>query len=130
MKRFFSTVSDCTLKRASLSAAQDYAILSGGVPGGNLGICFFGDNGAAAIPFGSLGGLLCVQPPFFRTGPKPSGGSAGACDGNYVFTLQDLVAASPVVVEGAQIHAEIWARDPANPDGYLLSNALRFNVCP
>jgi hypothetical protein len=54
----------------------------------------------------------------------------GGCNGNYVFTWQDLINASPIVVPGAVIHAEIWARDPANADGYLLSNGLQFAVCP
>lgn len=114
----------------SLSAPQNFTLSSGAVPGGNLGICFFGDNGSATIPFGSLGGLLCVAPPFYRTGAKPSGGTSGSCDGSYAFTLEELIAVSPIVVEGALIHAEIWARDPANADGYLLSSATRFQVCP
>lgn len=107
-----------------------FSIASGDVPGGNLGICFFGDDGAAHIPFGTLGGAICVQPPFFRTGPAPSGGSTGQCDGDYVFGLQALIDASPIVLPGATLHAQIWARDPANADGFLLSDAMVVIVCP
>jgi hypothetical protein len=99
------------------------------VPGGSFGICFFGDNGPASTPFGTLGGQICVQGPFYRSAPKQGGGSVGTCDGNYSFTLQDLINASPIVVPGAVIHAKIWARDSANPDGFLLSNGLELTVC-
>jgi hypothetical protein len=124
--------------RAALSAAGSpslgnpagFAIASGDVPGGNIGICFFGANGAANIPFGTLGGAICVQPPFYRTGPASSGGSAGQCDGGYAFSLQALIDASPIVTPGAALHAQIWARDPANADGFLLSDALFVQVCP
>ncbi len=114
----------------SLANPSGLTISSGSVPGGNLGICFLGNNGAASIPFGTLGGFVCAQPPVYRSTAKPSGGSQGTCNGNYSFTLQDLINASPIVVVGAAINAEIWARDPANPDGFLLSNGLSFTVCP
>jgi hypothetical protein len=93
-------------------------------------MCFFGEHGPASTPFGTLGGQVCVQGPFIRSAPKPSGGTVGMCDGVYTFTLQDLINASPIVTSGATIHAEIWARDPANVDGFLLSDGLRFTVCP
>jgi hypothetical protein len=114
----------------SVSNPGGFTISSGSVPGGNLGICFFGDNGAASIPFGTLGGQVCVQGPFFRSGPKAGGGTPGNCNGAIAFTLQDLIASAPIVVAGAVIHAEIWARDPPNADGFLLSDGLRFSVCP
>ncbi len=115
----------------SLGKPSTFTISSGSVPGGNnFGICLFGANGPAAVPFGTLGGQLCVQSPIFRTGPKSSGGSAGQCNGAYAFTLADLVAASPIVAPGVTLHAEFWARDPQNPDGFLLSNGLQFAVCP
>ncbi len=115
----------------SVANPSGFTITSGSVPGGNnVGICFFGDNGAASIPFGTLGGFVCVQPPFYRSGAKTSGGSQGTCNGNFGFALLDLINASPIVLAGATIHAEIWARDPANPDGFLLSDGLAITVCP
>jgi hypothetical protein len=44
--------------------------------------------------------------------------------------LLDLANASPVVVAGNNLHAQMWARDPANPDGFLLSDGIEFTVCP
>jgi hypothetical protein len=114
----------------SLAAPSGFTISSGSVPGGKPGICFFGDNGPANIPFGTLGGQICVQMPVYRSKPKSSGGTSGACNGNFAFTLQDLIDTSPIVVPGAVIEAEIWARDPANPDTFLLSDGLQFTVCP
>jgi hypothetical protein len=114
----------------SMNAPSGFTISSGQVPGGNVGLCFFGNSGSASIPFGTLGGQICVKPPLYRSAAKSSGGSHGACDGNFVFTLQDLIAITPIVAAGAEIHAEIWGRDSANPDGSMLSNALRFTVCP
>jgi Beta-propeller repeat len=114
----------------SLSNPTGFTITSGSVPGGKVGICFFGKNGPANIPFGTLGGSICVQPPFVRSSAKQGGGTNGVCNGNYSFTLQDLINASTIVVAGAAINAELWARDPANPDGFLLSNGLEFVVCP
>ncbi len=115
----------------TLSNPDSFTISSGSIPGGNnVGICFFGNNGPASIPFGTLGGQVCVQSPFFRSAPRSGRGSLGTCTGALGFTLQDLINASPIIVVGAAINAEIWARDPANPDGFLLSNGLSFNVCP
>jgi hypothetical protein len=113
-----------------VSFPGEFTISSGSVPGGNLGICLIGANGPASIPFGTLGGVLCVQAPFFRTPPKVSGGLSGQCDGIYNFLLLELVNASPVVVAGNTLHAQVWARDPANPDGFLLSDGIEFTVCP
>lgn len=114
----------------SLASPGSFSIASGNVPGGTVGLCFFGVAGPASLPIGSLGGLVCVAAPFHRTAPQPGGGSAGVCNGHYEFTLQDLIASSPVVSAGAVIHASIWARDPANPDTFLLSDGLEFGVCP
>jgi hypothetical protein len=107
-----------------------FTISSGAVPGSNIGICFFGNHGRASNPFGTLGGQICVQGPVFRAAPKLSGGTKGNCDGVFNFTLQDLINKSPIVFAGAILNAQIWARDPANPDGFLLSDGLEFTVCP
>jgi hypothetical protein len=140
-----STASYCTSSASSIPACAAQLVASGVpdtgepatfklstglVPGGNIGICLVGANGAASTPFGTLGGKLCVQGPFFRTAPKSGGGATGQCNGNYAFTLQDLINAAPIVVPGAMLNAQVWARDPANADGFLLSNGLEVAVCP
>jgi hypothetical protein len=107
-----------------------FTLSTAAIPGGNLGLCLFGADGAASTPFGTLGGVLCVKAPLFRTAPSATGGSTGQCDGLLDFTLAELAAASGVVVSGATLHAQVWARDPANPDGFLLSDGWTFAVCP
>lgn len=90
----------------------------------------YDSTGPDNAPYGTLGGTLCVAAPTFRTAPKPSGGDQGQCNGGYAFTLADLIAASPIVTSGAMIHAQVWARDPANQDGFLLSDGIDVTVCP
>jgi hypothetical protein len=43
--------------------------------------------------------------------------------------LADLIAAAPIVTSGATIHTQVWARDPASQDGFLLSDGIEFTVC-
>ena len=54
------------------------------------------------------------------TGPIGSGKSAGTIAICFVLGRLGL----------SVINAEIWARDPANPDGFMLSDGLEFTVCP
>ena len=114
----------------SLGNPGAYTLNSGAVPGSNLGLCLFGTDGTAFNTLGTLGGKLCAKSPLFRSAPKPCGGNSNQCNGNYVFSLQDLLNAGPSVASGATVNAQIWARDPANPDGFLLSNGIEFTVCP
>lgn len=115
---------------ASLSNPGGFTISSGNVPGGNLGILFFGTKGPGSLPFGTSGGRICVGPPVTRVLPKASGGSSGQCNGVFAFTLQDLLNALPLQPSGPSVHAQIWARDFGSPDGFLLSDGLAFTLCP
>ncbi len=114
---------------ALASSPADFKLWSA-APGGNLGMCIVGANGPANLPFGTLGGAVCVQPPFWRLPPQAGGGSPVFCNGVYTYTLADIAAATPLVVAGTELCAQMWSRDPANPDGFALSDALRFAVCP
>lgn len=114
----------------SLGSPGAYTLNSGAVPGSNLGLCLFGTNGPALFTLGTLGGKLCAKSPLFRSAPEPSGGNSGQCNGNYAFSLQGILNAAPGLTSGATIHAQVWARDPANQDGFLLSDAIEFTVCP
>jgi hypothetical protein len=114
----------------TVSDPAAWIVSSGPVPGGNLGLLLFGSSGKDNTPYGTLGGKLCVASPTVRTAPKTSGGDSDQCNGSYAFTLSDLIAASPIVTSGATIHAQVWARDPANADGFLLSDGIEFTACP
>jgi len=114
----------------SASDPSGFTLSSGAIPGGNLGLGVFSTNGPASFPLGTLGGKACFLPPLFRTGAQSGGGTKGVCNGALTLTLQDLIEAAPVVVPGAVVQLEFWARDPENADGFLLSNAVQFAVCP
>jgi hypothetical protein len=114
----------------TLTNPTAWTVSSGPVPGANLGLLLFGSSGSDNTPYGTLGGTLCVASPTFHTAPEPSGGDQGQCNGGYAFTLADLIAAALVVTSGTTINAQVWARDPANPDGFLLSDGIEFTVCP
>jgi len=114
----------------SLAAPAGFTVSSGPVPGKNLGLMYFSDKGALANPFGTQGGYICVKPGF-RTPPRGSGGTVGSCDGDYSFTLADILAAGPGIGSvGNTINAAMWFRDPGNPDGFALSNGIEFTLCP
>jgi YVTN family beta-propeller protein len=114
----------------SISAPGGFSVLSGSVPGGNLGIAYFNDQGPASIPFGTQGGFLCAVPGF-RTPPKAGGGNAGACNGLYAFTLADLIAAGPgAIAAGNTVNLGMWFRDPPSADSFGLSNGIAFTPLP
>lgn len=52
-------------------------------------------------------------PDLFRAAPSSTGGNAGLCNGMLDFSLAEPAAVSAVVVSGATLHAQVWARDPA-----------------
>jgi len=115
----------------SLSSPTAFKLTSGAVPGGILGIAYFGTQNPAATPFGTQGGFICVAIPTVRSAPKLAGGTPGSCSGQLEFRLQDLIALHPGFIQvGSTVHAAIWFRDSASADGFGLSNALWFNVCP
>jgi DNA-binding beta-propeller fold protein YncE len=114
----------------SLSNPSAFLIRSGSVPGGGgAAIAYFGLDGPAAIPFGTQGGVLCVQSPVHRSSPLFGTGTLGACDGSFVVTLADLLVPNPNTIQaGTTVHAALWFRDTASPDGFGLSNGAWFQV--
>lgn len=99
-------------------------------PGGVAGFLIVGASGPATVAMGTQGGLLCVQPPFWRTSAKPGRGIQGTCTGQFTFALSDLMAASPLVVAGNVLFTQLWVRDLASPDGFSLSDGVELTVCP
>jgi hypothetical protein len=95
------------------------------VEGQRSGLVFHGSSGAVAAPF--QGGFLCVNTPLVRMPPQGSGGSSGACNGTFAYSLDALVSSAP---PGAQFWLQAWFRDPLSPSTTGLSNALAFTRCP
>ncbi len=96
------------------------------------GLLYYGINGAATVPF--LGGVLYVAPPLARTPLLFSGGSptGNDCTGHYSYDFNARIASGvdPWLTPGAQIAAQYWSRDPADPTGSSLSNAMAFTILP
>ena len=96
------------------------------------GILFYGTSGEAAFPF--QGGTLCIQPKLTRTPPQNSGGNPlpDDCSGTYAFDFNPWIqgGADPGLQAGVGVFAQYWSRDPADPFGSGLSDALRFVIQP
>ncbi len=88
------------------------------------GIFFFG-FGQVNLPF--QGGTLCVKPPVIRTVGQNSGGNPPPDDCSGVMVL-DLTTTIPASLVPNFINLEAWARDPADPFGSSLSNAVEVFV--
>ena len=114
----------------NLCQSDLFALYVGPAPGDTFGIAFFGLSGPADLPFGTQGGRICVAGPLRRSVPLLSSGTAGSCDGEFVFTLEHMLEQYPNVVQtGTRLHAQAWFRDPASPDGFGLSDAVWFQTC-
>jgi hypothetical protein len=122
---------------ASAQAGSGFTLSADSVEGDKKGVFFFGVNGKQAIPWGSNSSFHCVVPPVSRTGVIAGGGTTGQCDGTFAFDLNGLWCSScpkpnlnPGV--GAVVQAQLWYRDPANPQGTTtsLSDAVEFTLVP
>lgn len=94
-----------------------------------FGLLFWG-TGAAVNPFGA--GLLCVAPPVTRTGVQWSEGTIGPddCTGSYAYQFTSSYLGASGLVPGTRVHCQYWARDPAHPSSFNLSDAVYFTVLP
>lgn len=95
---------------------------------GRNGLLFYG-YGAAAVPF--QGGLRCVAAPARRTPIQGSGGQPPtACSGTYSFDFNARIRSGVDggLVPGAGVYAQYWSRDPGDPFGTGLTDAVAFVV--
>ncbi len=112
------------------SGSTPFEITSEDIDAGRIGILFygFGQNNA---PF--QGGVLCVQPPLKRTPPQSSGGTPppSTCSGSFSFDMGALIQSGldPGLTAGASANAQFWYRDPPDPFGTGLTDALEFLIC-
>mgnify|MGYP006908357135 CR=1 FL=1 len=117
-----------------LSAPGAFRVTVANAINNKTGLFFYGTAGRAALPFHA--GVLCVQPPLRRTPAASSGGNPGPddCSGSYAIDFKALAqsGADPQLSAGAVVRAQLWARDPAHPDGtgVGLTDAVEFELCP
>jgi hypothetical protein len=107
----------CTLLTAQLIAQQ-------------VGLYFHSTSGSQAVPF--HGGVLCVQLPKKRHPASGTGDLGGACGGLLSEDLNVYIAsgADPALVPGATAWIQAWSRDPGDPFGDSLSDAVQLFVNP
>lgn len=105
-------------------AANDVLLFATGIPVGNPGVFFYGNN-TANIPFGA--GTQCV------TGPlaKRLGMIPGQVGGFAAFAMN--IPAEPLpayrITPGSTWYFQYWFRDPAGGGGPNFTNALQMNFC-
>ena len=78
--------------------------------------------------------FLCIKAPTQRLGIGDSGGTT-ACTGAFTADWNAFMAAHAGALGnprtlGERFEAQLWMRDPLSPKTSILSNALRFDLCP
>jgi FG-GAP repeat len=117
--------------RASASDAAPFLISADGILNNQPGFLLYSSS-RDITPF--QGGLLCVGSPVLRTPLLISGGNPPPDDCSGVLS-RDFNAwiqggFDPALTPGAVVYAQFWYRDPQDPNGIGLSDALRFTICP
>ncbi len=82
-----------------------------------------------SAPF--YGGTLCIGAPIKRTHIQNSGGShlGSDCSGGFDFFFSHAYMSEKGIAAFDTIYAQFWYRDPMDPTGVGLTDALRFVVC-
>jgi hypothetical protein len=133
-----TTANGCTtalsaMGQAMVSNPAGFDVRATGVDGGRTGLFFFGLSGAKATPWGGgSSSWQCVQGPLQRTSLQSSGGTQGACDGQFALDFNAWMNANVTKAPsgGATVWIQSWFRDPHAPKSTSFSNALQFEVCP
>lgn len=115
----------------SASGASTFVISAAQVPNRQYGMFFYSTGGRAALPF--QGGTLCVETPVLRTFAQNSGGTpppASDCTGILSIDFAAEITSRASLVAGTQVHGQFWFRDPGDPTGPGLSNAIEFVILP
>ena len=112
----------------SANAGSGFVVTASLIASGNNGILFYSKSGPNNVPF--LGGTLCVLPPTRRTPGQASGGTGG-CTGTFSIDFNDfaLNGSDAGLVSGQGVWAQYWSRDPADPSGTNLTDAVGFTLC-
>jgi hypothetical protein len=114
----------------SASFANGCTVFTRGVIGKQVGLYFHSTSGGQPQPF--HGGYLCVQSPVRRHHPASTGVFASGCDGVLSEDLNAYIAsgADPSLGAGATVWIQAWTRDPGDPFGDSLSDAVQLLINP
>ena len=117
---------------ASVTSSAPFLITATDILNNKSGLLLYGRL-AAASPF--QGGTLCVGGQIKRSPVQNSGGTPPGsldCTGTYSIDFNAFLQSgvNPLLqVVGQQVNAQYWSRDPQDPFGTSLTNAVQFNVC-
>jgi len=118
----------------SASAGSGFEISYGPIRGNAFGLFIYTTLGPAKTPIQNSFGTLCLSPALIRRTPAAtSGGTSGTCSGSIRIDFNAFFAspaAPPVLQPGSTVDMQCWYRDPPNPGGANLSNAIGFVMCP
>jgi len=114
-----------------LSGSSPSVVVATNILNGRNGLLFYGYQPSAA-PF--QGGTLCVQGSIRRTAVQNSGavGASSNCAGSFQFDMNAFITsgADPLLqVVGQTFACQFWSRDPGDPFGSSLTNAVLGQVC-
>lgn len=121
----------------SANATSGFTLSVGNVDAQRSGLFFYGLSDPNFVPLAwdpAGSSFLCVKPPTQRMPLSNSGGSSG-CTGSFTFDWNAFMDSNPAALGsprtvGARFEAQLWMRDPAATKTTVLSNALRFELCP
>jgi hypothetical protein len=144
-------VAYCTAKINSLGCVP--AIASDGIPSGassgftvsatnvrnqKAGVLLYTLDGRKVTPF--QGGFVCLAPAIRRTPALNSGGHhflLKDCSGGWRIDMNAFAAgvmggqpAAGLHRPGSSVHCQWWGRDPDDPFGSALTDALRYELAP
>lgn len=117
----------------SASQAVPFDVTASQIINNKFGLLFYGSQANGAT---FQGGHLCVKLPITRTNVQNSGGSASGadCTGTLSFDFNALIqsGSDPALVQGANVFAQYWYRDPQDLSGFTtgLTDAVSFQICP
>ena len=113
----------------TVSGPDDFFVTASMKLNNQPGVFFFGRS-PASIPF--QGATLCVNPPVIRSAVMNSGGNPppSDCSGTYSLHLSHANMAANAMLPGDMLFGQFWSRDPGDPFGTSLSNAIHFAIRP
>ncbi len=114
----------------SASAGSGFLLCGDQLVGGQTALVLYSTSGSEAHRL--LGGYLCMELPARRASQLPTNGASMACDGSIAFDMNAWIASGtdPLLVAGAAGYSQVWCRDPADPFGGVLSDAVAFLIEP
>jgi hypothetical protein len=114
----------------SASAGSGFFVCADELVGAQPALVLYSSRPSYSRALGS--GVLCLAPPLQRSPALATGGTQGACDGSIDFDMNAWIAsgADPALQAGSTVYAQAWGRDPLDPFGCVLSDALAILVGP